>query len=365
MVKFLASFLVFLSISTSAWAQAEARPAVVAVPARIVDLAETATFNGRLDAHRRIDLVARVSGVLTERAFEPGDTVAEGQVLFRIEPDVHAAAVQEAEGALQSARAQRDLARIERDRQAELTSRGTAAEATLQAAEATLATREGEVTRMEAALERARANLSHTEITAPFAGRIGDSAADPGALVGPQSGALATLVQLDPIHAEFQVPTATLRTYLERVERGEASREAAVSLRLANGATYDRDGDVDFVSSRVNPGTDSVTVRARFDNPDGVLLDGELVRVTLRYQKPEGELAIPRQAVQRDVQGAFVLVVGADDIARMRRVTVLRTALDYAVIGSGLEAGDRVITEGVNKVRPDTAVDAPAPAEGD
>jgi len=158
------------------------------------------------------------------------------------------------------------------------------------------------------------------------------------------------LVQLDPIHAEFPVPTATLSNCLERVERverGEVSKEAAVSLTLANGTVYDAPGDVDFVDSRVNSGTDSVPLRARFANPEGRLLDGELVRVTLTSDTPEGELAIPAQALQRDIQGAFVLVVGEGEVAEQRRVTVRRNAQGFAVIA-----------EGVNKVRPGSALDA-------
>lgn len=356
-------FLALALAPAVALSQDQSRPAVIAVEAEIIELSETATFNGRLDANLRVDLVPQVGGLITELGFSGGDTVTAGQVLFTIDPGIYAAAVTEAEGALRSARAQRELAQIERDRQAELVSRQAAANATLQSAEAALASREGEVIRATAALDRAQTNLSYTRITAPFDGRIGNPNADPGALVGPQTGVLATLVQLDPIHVEFQVPTATLRTYLERVERGEASRDAAVSLTLANGTVYSRTGDLDFVDSRVNPGTDSVTVRARFANPEMLLLDGELVRVTLSYDAPAGELAVPGQAVQRDVQGAFVLLVGADDIVQIRRVSVLRSTAGFAVIGEGLEPGDRVITEGINKVRPGIAVDAVAPAQ--
>lgn len=353
-----------LLIAGAAQAQDAPAPAVVAAPVEIIELSQTATFNGRLDADRRVALVARVGGTLDEVGFAPGDRVEAGQVLFQIDPALYATAVKEAEGALRAAEAARDRALLERDRQAELVAREVAAQSVLDNVETDLASREADVMRLSAALDRARINLSYTEIAAPFSGRVGPATVDAGALIGPETGALAVLTQLDPIHAEFTVPTAVLRNYQERIAAGEAAQVGAVTLELANGSTYALPGDVDFVDSAVSAGTDSVTMRARFDNSEGVLLDSELVRVTLTAQQPKGELAVPQQAVQRDIQGAFVLVVGDDNVAEQRRVSVARSTQGLSIITEGLSEGEAVITEGINKVRPGAVVDA-ALAGGD
>ena len=356
--------LTLLTVAPPLIAQEAPPPAVVVAPAAMVELAETATFNGRLAADRRVAIVARVSGTLLEQDFEPGDVVEEGHVLFRIEPDLYEAAVREAEGSLKSAEANLALAQIERDRQAELVAREAVAQTVLDNAEAQLLGAEGDVLRLEASLASAQLNLSYTEITAPFTGRLGIPSVDVGALVGIDSGSLVMLTKLDPIYAEFPVPTAVFRNYQERVATGEATQSAAATLALANGTGYPEPGDIDFVDSAVTTGTDSIQIRARFPNPEGQLLAEELVRVTLTSASQDPVLAIPQQAVQRDLQGAFALVVDGQGVANRRAVEIARITEGMAVIATGLEEGELVITEGVNKVRPGSTVNAAEAGDG-
>jgi membrane fusion protein, multidrug efflux system len=354
--------LLGLPASVACWtagpATAQPLPAVVVAPAESTEVARTEVFTGRAAAIQKVDIRARVTGFVEERAFEEGAMVEAGAVLFRIEDQAYRAALAEIEASVAAAEAAVRLAEIERDRQRELVARQATAQAVLDRAEAEAAQAEAEVRRLAAQRDRAALDLSYTEVRAPFAGRAGLAAVDEGALVSPESPPLVTLVRTDPMGVEFPVPERLILEFQAAIAEGRASHAGAALLTLADGSRLPGQGDIDFADVVVAPGTDTVLIRAIFPNPDNLLRDGALVRVTLSEEKPEVALTVPQQAVQRDLQGFFVLVVGSDAVVELRRVGLGPTVEGRVVVTSGLEEGETVITDGVNKARPGAPVDA-------
>jgi membrane fusion protein (multidrug efflux system) len=337
---------------------------VVVAPAEVVDLRLGVSYTGRVFAAQKVDIHARVAGFLEEIRFTEGQLVEAGSVLFAIQDEAYRAAVQEAEGSVRAAEAERRLAELERDRKRTLVERQAVAQSELDVAQAHLDRIDGDLARLNGALDRQKLELSYTEVVAPFAGRAGLSAFDLGALVGPDSGPLVTLTLLDPVEVEAQVETARVLDFRAAQAAGQVQTGPTVRLTLPNGVDYPHLGTIDYISSDVAQGTDTVTVRASFPNPDGMLLDGALVRVAIEQADPELVLTVPQQAVQRDQIGAFVMAVDAEGTVELRRIAVARSAQGRSAVESGLAEGDLVIVEGLNKVRPGILVDA-APATTD
>jgi membrane fusion protein (multidrug efflux system) len=332
-------------------------PAVTVVKVTAADIKPTASFTGRVEAVSKVDLRARVDGFLEKRLFTEGADVKEGDLLFTIEKGLYQAAVDQAKAAIVTAEATLKLADIEVARQTELVQRNVGAQARLDEVTAKQGEARGNLLAQKAALEKAELQLSYTDIKAPAAGRIGRANISVGNFVGPASGTLAVIVSQDPIYVTFPV---TQREMLD-VRRGQspATPDAyVIYVQLADGSRYKHPGKLNFLDVTVNQGTDTVQVRATFPNPDRILVDGQLVNVVAELGKGESVLQVPQQAFQVDQSGTFVLVVDKENKVQVRRVETGRAIGANLAVLKGLSAGETVITEGIQKVRPGQVVQA-------
>jgi membrane fusion protein, multidrug efflux system len=330
-------------------------PSVTVVAAVSKEIKPTVTFTGRVQAQDKVELRARIDGFLQKRLFEEGLDVKVGDLLFVIEQDQYKATVAETKANIEKAQASVTLANLEFDRASRLVQSQAGTQARLDDATAKQAEARGELARLKAALEKAELQLSYTEIRAPVAGRIGRSTYSIGNFVSPQSLPLATIVRQDPIYVVFPV---TAREMLEVQKETKGGVDPKVYVQLADGSRYAEPGKVNFIDVTVNPGTDTVLVRAVYANPDRILVDGQLVTVVVEEEAAQSALVIPQRAIQSDQTGAFVLVVDSANKVEVQRVEVDQGPGDLLTVKKGLMAGDKVIVDGVQKVHPGEVVQA-------
>lgn len=333
-------------------------PTVVVEPVRLEDVSSRQTFTGRVQAIDKVRLRARVQGFLKQRGFDEGGEVKKDQLLFEIEKEPYKAALALADANLVNAKAALELAQATFDRVKALQLRGTASEAQLDDASSKKSQAEATVAAQEANVETAKLNLGYTEIRSPLTGRIGKSTYSVGELIGPQSEPLATIVAQDPMYVAFPVPQ---RIVIEVRREGRDSEGYAVKLQLADGSTYEHDGKIAFTEVEANSGTDTLTVRASVPNPKRILVDQQLVGVAVVAKKPERRLVVSQSSILLDQKGAYVMVVSSDGTVDSRRIVLGDQRGPDIVVKSGLAEGERVVTSGLQKVRPGIKVEVHEP----
>jgi membrane fusion protein (multidrug efflux system) len=330
-------------------------PAVEFYETQLADVVTSAEFVARLRAREDAAIQARVSGTITERNFKEGQKVAQGDLLFRIDPRPFEAALAAAKAQMSNANAALQVAQRNLARGEELVPDGYISQAELDKLRGERDRATAAVQAARAEVENAEINLGFTAITAPFTGVAGRSEVSIGDLVSPQSGPLVTVVQQDPMLADFDVGEEALSNAMKENQATLASGEQPVTytptLTLVNGDTYPITGTIDYASNRINPSTGTITITANFPNPDGVLLPGQFVRIHLQRGESERRLRVPQQSVLEDMQGRYVFVVADDDTVARRNVVLGQRDGIYWVVESGLKAGDRVIVNGIQKVR--------------
>ncbi|WP_375248669.1 efflux RND transporter periplasmic adaptor subunit [Sphingomonas sp.] len=322
---------------------------------------ETAELPGRTVAFQSSEVRPQVSGVIQRRFFTEGSIVRRGQALYQIDPSLYRAAANQASAGVANAQANFEAARVRADRYRPLAEIEAISKQDYTDALATQKQAQATIRLNQAQLDTARVNLRFTTVPAPITGRIGRSLYTVGALVSAtQTNPLATIQQLDPMFVDIQQSSADLLALRRALASGgSAPARASVKLKLEDGSDYGQTGTVEFAEVVVDPTTGAVTLRARFPNPQGLLLPGMFVRALFAQSIQRNAFLVPQQAVTRDPQGnATLFLVGPNNKAVQRSITAERTQGAYWVVTKGLNDGDKVITQGLRDLKPDAAITA-------
>lgn len=319
-------------------------------------------FSGRLEAVERVDVRSRVAGTVQQVHFREGALVSEGDLLITIDPDPYAAEVERFEAQVAAAEARVEFTRSEVERGRRLL--GTAALSERDVDQRTNVYREAEANlrAAKAALESARLNLEYTQVRAPVSGRVGRLEITVGNLIaaGPSAPVLTTIVSVDPIYASFNADETIVARSLSALgpEARAAAEVGQIPVAISNISTDGAwlPGRLQLIDNQVDATSGTVRVRAVFDNPDGRLIPGQFARIRMAQPKSAPVLAISERAIGTDQSKRFVLVVGDDNKAAYREVQLGAMAGNLRIVTSGLAAGDRIVVNGLQRVRPGLVV---------
>lgn len=324
------------------------------------DIALNAELPGRTQAFKQAEVRPQVSGIIEKRLFTEGATVKAGDQLYQIEPATYQAAVATAQAELARAEANFAAAKSREARYKDLVSAKAISQQEYDDAKATFGEANASIAAAKAALETARINLKYTRVLAPISGVIGKSNVTEGALVAAnQAQVLATIQQLDPIYVDVSQSAEALLSLKRKMREGAVSAldEVSVSLKLSDGSDYEYQGKLQFAGVDVSETTGTVVLRAIFPNPDGLLLPGLFVRTQLPEGMSPKAIVAPHLAIARDRTGkATALVVNAEGTVELRQVTLGRAVGHNWLVESGLNEGDQLIVEGLQKTAPGAPV---------
>lgn len=370
-VTLLASALFLSACGKPAPTAQGAGPAVV--PVGVVTLqAQNVTLSrelpGRVQAAQIAEIRPQVSGIVLARHFIEGSTVTAGTALYQIDPAPFEAALLSAKAAEAKAKANIASSKAKAERYRELLKIKAVSRQDFDEAEAAYLQAQAELQSAKAQINNAQINLSYSKVLSPISGQIGKSSVTTGALVSSgQSQSLATVTQLDPIYIDLtqsssellELKKSALKQALTKGTLGEAATQTEVSLTLEDGTTYAHKGTLQFSEVTVNPDTGSVTLRASFPNPDQLLLPGMYVRATVQEGLQANAMLVPQRGVSRNAKGeATALVVSKDGKVEPRVLQTNRTVGSNWLVTAGLNDGDKLIVEGLQKVRPGAVVEA-------
>ncbi|MDR0212230.1 MAG: efflux RND transporter periplasmic adaptor subunit [Pseudomonas putida] len=356
----LAAALLLLAACGDGQAPEEAQmptPNVSVETVQVQPLAISSELSGRIQAPRVAEVRARVAGVVLKREYREGSDVKQGDVLFRIDPAPFQADYDSARATLAKAEATRYQARLQDQRYAELIAINAVSRQDRDNARAAAMQADADVAAAKAAVDRARLNLGYATVTAPISGRIGRALVTEGALVGQnETTALATIQQLDPIHADVTQSTREINALRRAQRAGELQQvgqdQARVTLIQDDGTPYPLPGKLLFSDIAVDPGTGQITLRSEFPNPDLDLLPGSFIRVRVEQAvQPQG-ISVPQQAILRDSAGqARVLVVDGEQRVVERAVVLGAAQNNRWIVSAGLNPGERLVTEGLQHIK--------------
>ncbi len=325
-------------------------PAVGVRPVVQKGVSQSFEFVGHIKAVDKVDIRARVEGFLEKRLFREGQFVKTGDQLYQIGKVQYEALAEQAKANLAATEAESINAKLEYTRQLELSKKQFSPQSVVDQNRAAMDTAAAKIMQAKAALRQAEVNLDYD-------GRIGQTIYTVGNLVNPASGILATIVRQDPIYVLFPISVRDLETIREaRRKEGGGLNKIEILVRLANGQIYPHPGIWNFTDPQVDQLTDTLIMRATIPNPDGGLADGQVITAIIRERKEEPRLVAPQTALQVDQSGYYALVVNGEHKVETRRLKTGPNIGTDVVVLSGVQEGDKVIVDGIQKVRPGQVV---------